>query len=333
MRLAASSDGFRPLLSRTPSLPLGEDEVLVRVKAASLNYRDLLIRRGVYPGIREGLIPLSDAAGRVLAVGSAVSRWAEGDRVMANFFLDWVDGPYRSAYRSSALGGERSGVLAETIVVPAHALVAVPEHLSFEEAATLPCAAVTAWHALFGRERRLQAGDTLLLQGTGGVATFALQFAAALGARPIVMSSADSKLRCARALGAWQTLNYQKRTDWDQAVREMTQGEGVQHVLELGGPETFERSLNSLADGGQVAQVGVLTGFEVRPDLAALQRLNASVAGVLVGSVEHFEQMCGFVSQHRLLPHVDRIFEFAAATEAYEYLQAGRHFGKIVVRI
>lgn len=333
IRLVRRGEGFYPAPALTPIPSIGPREVLLRVKAASLNYRDLLILDGRYGGIEDGRVPFSDAAGAVLATGSEVSRWKQGDRVMPIFFQRWLSGFYRSAYGPSALGGEREGVLAELIAVPEEALVAVPAHLSFEEAATLPCAAVTAWHALFERGRRLQAGDTLLVQGTGGVALFGLQFAVAVGARAIVISSSDAKLERARALGAWATINYRERPAWDLEIKRLTQGEGVQHILELGGPQTFERSLNSLAAGGQIAQIGVLTGFGGQPNLAPLQRLNGSIVGIAVGSAEHFGALNEFLVAHRLRPVIDRVFELEAVEEAYAYLESGRHFGKLVIRL
>jgi len=333
IRLLGRDEGFYPAQSLTPIPSFGPRNVLLRVRAASLNYRDLLILNGRYGGIQEGRVPLSDAAGSVLAVGSEVSRWKRGDRVMPIFFQSWLAGFYRSAYGPSALGGEQEGVLADLIAVPEEALVAIPAHLSDEEAATLPCAAVTVWHALFERGRVLQAGDTLLVQGTGGVALFGLQFAVAVGARVIVISSSNTKLERARALGAWATLNYREQPAWDREIKRLTGGEGVQHILELGGPETFERSINSLAAGGQIAQIGVLTGFGGQPNLAPLQRLNGSIVGIAVGSAEHFIRLSAFLQAHRLRPVIDRVFELDEIEQAYAYLESGQHFGKVVIRL
>jgi NADPH:quinone reductase-like Zn-dependent oxidoreductase len=234
---------------------------------------------------------------------------------------------------SSALGGTATdGVLAETIISPEHSLVAIPAHLSSEQAATLPCAAVTAWHALVPRAG-LKAGDTLLVQGTGGVALFGLQFGVALGARVIVISSSDEKLARAKALGAAALINYRSTPAWDQAVIAETDGRGATCVLELGGPDTYDRSLRAVAAGGKIAQIGVLTGFGPQPNLGRLQALNADILGITVGSVAHFEAMNAFLGKHRIEPIIDRVFAFDDAEQAYDRLRSGAHVGKVVVRI
>lgn len=304
--------------------------MLVRVGAASLNYRDLLVLRDTASN-RDGLIPLSDGAGTVVAVGSGVQRWAIGDRVSVNFFPAWRSGRFSPEILANALGGgQRDGMLSEHILADADSLVAVPEHLSLAEAATLPCAGVTAWQALFERGN-LQAGETVLVQGTGGVALFAMQLAAAQGARVIVTSSSDEKLARAKALGAWKTINYRHQPAWDAAVLDLTEGQGVDHVLELGGPDTYDRSIAAVAPGGRIAQIGVLTGFASRPNILPLQFKNASVNGICVGSVEHFERLNRFVSQHRIHPVIDTNFGFADASAAYAHLRSAGHFGKVVI--
>lgn len=310
-----------------------EGEVRVRVEAASLNYRDLLIRESAGQGGLDGRVPLSDGAGIVDAVGPGVTQWRVGDRVVAGFFRDWVSGPFKSGYVTSAFGGRTlDGHLRDYVVLPAHALVAVPRHLTSAEAATLPCAAVTAWHGLVTRGG-LRQGDTLLVQGTGGVALFGLQFAAALGARAIVISSSTAKLEHARALGASILINYQDRPDWDVAVMEATDGQGASHILELGGPGTYDRSIRSVASGGKIVQIGVLTGIGPKPDLARLQWENADIIGVTVGSLAHFTALNGFLSEHEIRPVVDRVFGFDDVADAFAQLQAGSHFGKIVVTL
>lgn len=310
----------------------GPGDVLVRVEAASLNYRDLLVLRGQLGAVREGLIPLSDGAGRVVAIGKEVTRWREGDRVAPIFYQNWIAGPYREAYGPAALGGgDTDGVLADLITVPEASLVRVPDELSVEEAATLPCAALTAWQALVVRGR-LAAGDTLLVQGTGGVALFGLQIASAVGARTIVLSSSDEKRERAEALGAFATVNYRATPDWDVAVRQLTDGLGVSHILELGGPDTFDRSLRALAAGGRIAQIGVFTGFGPRSNLIRLQQINGTIDGVNVGSAEQFEAMNAFLIAHRIKPVIDRSFAFDEAEAAYDELASGRHFGKLVIR-
>jgi NADPH:quinone reductase-like Zn-dependent oxidoreductase len=304
---------------------------LVRIEAASLNYRDLLILRGQLGKVRDGLIPLSDGAGRVVAAGAEVTRWREGDRVAPIFYRDWITGPYRESYGPSALGGgDTDGVLADLVAVPQDSLVRVPDALSLEEAATLPCAALTAWQALVVRGR-IAAGDTLLVQGTGGVALFGLQFATALGARVIVLSSSDEKRERAMKLGAWATVNYRTTPEWDDEVRKLTDGIGVSHLLELGGPDTFDRSLRAIAAGGHIAQIGVFTGFGPRSNLMRLQLINAGINGINVGSCEHFAAMNDFITAHGIKPVIDKSFAFEEAQAAYDHLASAKHFGKIVI--
>ena len=308
-------------------------EVRVRVEAASLNYRDLLILDRAGQNNLNGRVPLSDGAGVVDAVGSDVAQWHVGDRVAASFFRDWIAGPFKSSYVPSSLGGNTTdGMLAEYVVLPASALVPVPPHLSSVEAATLPCAGVTAWHGLVTRGG-MGKGDTLLVQGTGGVALFGLQFATALGARSIVISSSDDKLARTRTLGGSILINYRDTPDWDAALMEATGGKGASHILELGGPGTYDRSLRSVASGGKIVQIGVLTGFGPKPDLARLQWENADIIGVTVGSVEHFAAMNRFLTDHAIHPIVDRIYGFEEVAEAYAYLRSGSHFGKVVVTL
>ena len=316
----------------TPVPELAPTQILVNVWAASLNYRDLL-NMGDADGTRDGLTPLSDAAGVVAAIGSSVTRWKTGDRVSPNFFPAWLGGMFSPAHFSNALGGgQTDGVLAEYIVIDQAAVVAIPDHLSFVEAATLPCAGVTAWHALFERGN-LQAGETVLVQGTGGVALYGLQLAAAHGARVIVTSSSDAKLERAAALGAWKTINYKNQPDWDQAAMALTDGQGVDHILELGGPDTYDRSIAAIAPGGQIAQIGVLSGFGSQPNLTPLQFKNASINGICVGSVEHFERLNSFVAKHEIRPVVDEVFAFDDAADAYDRLRSAGHFGKIAINL
>lgn len=307
-------------------------QVLVRVGAASLNYRDTLVLQGLRD-TRAGLTPLSDAAGTVVAAGSAVTRWREGDRVSPAFFAAWTDGPFRPHHLASALGGGNTdGVLAEYIVADETALVAVPEHLSLEEAATLPCAGVTAWHALFERGQ-LQPGETVLVQGTGGVAMLALQMAHAHGARVVVTSSSDQKLARASALGAWQTINYLTHPEWDQVALELTGGAGIDHILELGGTTTYARSLNAIAHGGRIAQIGVLTGFDAAPAITPMQFKNASIHGICVGSAAHHARLNQFYTEHQLHPQIDQVFAYDEAEAAYAALATGSHMGKLVITL
>jgi NADPH:quinone reductase-like Zn-dependent oxidoreductase len=311
----------------------GPQEVLVQVAAASLNYRDVLTLRGQNGEFADQLVPLSDAAGIVCAVGSAVSRWRVGDRVMSSFFPNWQSGSFKQEYLSAALGGGQTpGVLAEQVLFDQHAVVAVPAHLSLAQAATLPCAGLTAWNGLFTRGA-LRRGETVLIQGTGGVALFALQLAVAQGARAIVISSSDAKLQRAKTLGAWQTINYRSHANWHELARELTGGRGVDHVVELGGLETFERSIAALAAGGRIAQIGVLSGFGANPNLQSVLFLNASVNGICVGSAEQLEALCAFISEHQISPIIDREFDFTETPEAFAYLAGAEHFGKVVIRL
>ncbi len=331
---ALTRDGSSLTLKQatTPVPELAPTQILIAIRAASLNYRDLL-NIGDVDGTRHGLTPLSDAAGVIAAIGSSVTRWNVGDRVSPNFFPAWLGGAFSPAHLSNALGGgQTDGVLSDYVVVDQAATVAIPDHLGFVEAATLPCAGVTAWHALFERGN-LQAGEAVLVQGTGGVALFGLQLAVAQGARVIVTSSSDAKLERAAALGAWKTINYKTQPDWDQAVMALTDGKGVDHILELGGPDTYDRSIAAIAPGGRIAQIGVLSGFGSQPNLTPLQFKNASVNGICVGSVEHFERLNSFIANHQIRPVVDEVFAFDDTAEAYDRLRSAGHFGKIAINL
>lgn len=310
----------------------GPGQVLVRVKATSLNYRDLLVAKGLYnPKLPLPMVPLSDAAGEVAEVGPGVARVKPGDRVAGIFMQTWIDGGADETKAKSALGAAIPGVLAEYVVFDQQGLVPIPEHLSYEEAATLPCAAVTAWHALVV-SGRVRAGETVLVQGTGGVSLFALQFARLSGARVIATSSRDEKLDRARQLGATDGINYKTTPDWDARVRELTGGVGVDHVIEVGGAGTLPKSLRAVRMGGHIAQIGVLSGAgEVNP-MPILMR-NLRVQGIFVGSRAMFEAMNRAIALHQLRPVVDRVFPFDEAAEALRHLERGAHFGKVVIRV
>ena len=332
-RLVPSEARFGLRMNEEQAPELGPRDVLVRIEAVSLNYRDLLIMRRQLGQVRDGLIPLSDGAGVVAAVGAEVTRWRQGDRVAPIFCRDWSGGPYREAYGPSALGGgDCDGVLTDSIAMPEESLVRIPDVLSFEQAATLPCAALTAWQALVVRGG-LKSGDTVLVQGTGGVALFGLQIATALGAKVIVLSSSDEKRERASRLGAWATVNYRATPEWDVEVRKLTEGLGVTHLLELGGPDTFDRSLRAVRAGGHIAQIGVFTGFGPQSNLIRLQMINANINGINVGSGEHFEAMNQFIVEHRIAPVIDRVFTFGDVEAAYDHLASGRHFGKVVIKL
>lgn len=321
---------------QTIDLPIPQpaaDEVLVRMRAASLNFRDLIITRGGYPrNNRCPVIPLSDGAGEVLAVGERVTRFRPGDRVVNCFFEDWEAGDVDEAQLQTSRGGGIDGVLAEQVVFNERALLPIPSHLSFEQAATLPCAAVTAWQALVTLGG-VKAGDTILTLGTGGVSIFALQFAKLNGATVIITSSSDAKLARARELGADETINYKTTPNWDEAVRELTGGRGVDNVIELGGPGTLPKSLACARVSGRVSLIGVLTGVEgdANPLPALFNRL--TIQGIYVGSRAMFADMNRALTASRLEPVIDRVFEFSEAKEAYRYLKSGDHFGKVVIKI
>lgn len=322
-------------LTERPDPTPGPGQVLLRMRAASLNYRDLLVVRGSYGSSQQPpspIIPLSDGVGEVVTLGAGVSRVKAGDRVAGTFMPGWVAGEFTQEKAASALGGGSiDGVLAEFVVLREEAVVPVPEHLSDEEAATLPCAGVTAWYSLFVGGS-LKAGESVLLLGTGGVSLFALQFAKSAGARVILTSSSDEKLARARTLGANETINYKAVPDWDNRVLELTGGRGVDYVVEVGGADTINKSLKAVRWGGQISLMGVLTGFAAEVSTASILSKNVRVQGVYVGSREMFEGMNRAIGQNKLRPVVDRVFPFMEARAALEYLESGQHFGKVVIR-
>ena len=323
-------DGLRSeeLASPTP----GPGEVRIRIRAASLNYRDLLMSRGHYnPKLRLPVVPLSDGAGEVEVTGAGVTRFKPGDRVAANFMPAWVGGQIDETKARSALGGEVDGMLAEEVVLPAEGLVRVPEHLSFEEAATLPCAALTAWHALVVGGG-IKPGDTILTQGTGGVSIFALQFARLAGARVIATSSHDDKLTRLRAMGASDVINYKTTPDWDVKVRELTGGVGVDQIVEVGGAGTLARSIKAVRLGGYIALIGVLSGLgDVNPMPILMKSVR--VQGIFVGSRTMFEAMNQAIRVNQMHPVIDRVFPFEEAVAALKHMESGSHFGKVVIRV
>lgn len=310
----------------------GPGQVLIAPKAWSLNYRDLNVARGVYAGPPPaGRIPLSDGAGEVIEVGAGVTRVKPGERVAGCFMQGWLAGAPSAEVAATALGGAIDGMLAEYVVLSEQGVVKVPAHLSDEEAATLPCAAVTAWNALV-REARVKAGDVVVLQGTGGVSLFALQFAKLHGARCIITSSSDDKLALAQQLGADDVINYKRRGDWDKAVLELTDGRGADVVVEVGGAGTLEKSLGAVRFGGIITLIGVLTGIAGPIPTAAISRRHLRVQGVYVGSCEMFEEMNRAIARHALRPHIDRGFPFDRARAAYEHLASATHAGKVTIR-
>ncbi|HZI16763.1 MAG TPA: NAD(P)-dependent alcohol dehydrogenase [Myxococcus sp.] len=311
----------------------GPFQVRVRVKATSLNSRDLMMVEGRYnPRQKLPLVPNSDGAGVVDAVGPGVTRVKPGDRVMGMFAQAWQAGEPTRAAQASTLGGPLDGALADTMLLHEDGVVPTPEWLSDEEAATLPCAAVTAWSALV-THGALKAGDTVLLQGTGGVSIFALQLARMMGARVILTSSRDDKLERARGLGAHDVINYVKTPDWDKAARALTGGTGVDHVVEVGGAGTFEKSLRAVRPGGTVSVIGVLSGGTGTAPLTPILMNNLRVQGIFVGHRQGFEALTRALTLHRVRPVVDRVFPFAEARAAFDYLKSGAHFGKVVIRV
>ncbi len=307
-------------------------EVLLKMKAFSLNYRDILMVEGLYnPRQPLPLIPASDGVGEVIAVGEGVSRVKVGDRVAPNFGPKWISGePDREKLRAT-LGGPLDGVLAEYMVIDERSLVHIPEHLSDIEGATLPCAGLTAWSALV-THNSVKPGETILVQGTGGVSLFALMFGKMLGAKVIVISSSDEKLERARALGADETLNYKKTPEWGKAVRKLTGGQGVDHIVEVGGAETLKQSLKAIGFGGHIALIGVLTGVRSQLDLTSVFMNHVRMQGILVGHREGFEAMNEAISLHKLRPTIDKVFPFEETPAAFSYMKNEDHFGKIVIQ-
>ncbi len=329
-----SDEGVNALaLNDRPMPEPGPGQVLVKVHASSVNYRDLstiedpVSRKLPYP-----TIPNSDAAGEVAALGDGVKSIAVGDRVMSCFFQDWQAGPISSTAMASALGGARPGVLAEYVLLGADGVVAVPEHLSWAEAATLPCAALTAWHALT-LPRPVSPGETVLLLGTGGVSVFAQQFCQLMGARTIVTSSSDSKLVRMRELGAWETINYREMPDWDARAVELTNGTGVDRIVEVGGPGTLQKSINAVRVGGIVGLIGILSGVKGAVAPTDIMRKSITLRGIYVGSRQMFIEMNRAIAQHNFKPVIDETFGFSNARDAYHRMRSAEHFGKLVISV
>lgn len=315
-----------------PPAPPPSGAVAVRVRATSLNFRDLLVMGDGSGALATPFIPLSDAAGEVAEVGPGVSAFQPGDRVVAAFSPAWRNGPFEPRYRETVPGGGGvDGFLAERVVVPADALVLLPPSLTFEQAATLPCAGVTAWNALF-ESNQIRPGERVLIQGTGGVSLFALQLARAAGARVVVTSSSDDKLARACALGAEQGINYARTPEWGREVARLTAG-GVANTIELGGAHTLAQSIQATRVGGSISLIGTLAGQTATVDVAAIYRKGLHVKGIDFGSRAMLSSLIDAVVACGLEPVIDRVFPFDEAAAAYRYFDSRAHFGKVVVSI
>ena len=311
----------------------GAGQVVVRIRACALNHRDLNIISGTYTSValKPSAIPLSDGAGEVTAVGQGVTRWKTGDRVAPIFVQRWLGGNLLPEYMSSALGGPSDGVLAEQIVLNEEGLVRIPSHMNFEQAATLPCAAVTAWNAALVKGA-LQPGQTLVTLGTGGVSLFAAQIAMMIGGRVIATTGSDEKVARLQELGIADVINYRTVPDWDARVRELTNGRAADLVVEVGGPGSVAKSIAAIRYCGHISVVGNLAG-KAMIDPGALFAKRASMCGIQVGSRDMFEAMNLAIEVGKLKPVIDRVFAFSDARAAYEYLMTGKHFGKVVISV
>jgi NADPH:quinone reductase-like Zn-dependent oxidoreductase len=320
-------------LSERPLPQLGPGQILVEMKAWSLNFRDLLVVKGLYyPKLRFPALTLSDGAGQVVGIGPGVTRVAVGQRIAGAFMQGWIEGEPDSEKNRSALGAEIPGLSSEYAVLDEAGAVVIPEHLSYEEAATLPCAAVTAWHAMVTKGN-LKSSDTVLVQGTGGVSIFALQFAKMHGAKVIATSSSDEKLARVRAMGADHTINYKTTPEWGSEVRKMTGGRGVDHVIEVGGTGTLQQSITAVRTGGRISVIGVLSGFAgSNINILPVLLNNIVMQGIFVGSRAMFEDMNSAIAQNTMKPVIDRVFAFDEYPAALAHMESGAHFGKVVLK-
>ena len=307
------------------------NEVVIRMAAVSLNYRDMDMVLGTYPfKFPLPLVPTSDGVGEVVGVGEGVTRAKVGDRVLGTFHQSWIAGRYEED--TPQLGGSADGMLAEYVRLDQQGIVHAPSNLTDEEAATLPCAALTSWHSLV-TESRLEAGETVLIQGTGGVSLFGLQFSAMFGARIIITSSSDAKLERAKSLGATHTINYVKTPVWHPEVRALNGGRGVDHVIEVGGPDSFLQSLQAIRIGGQINMVGYIGSKHGAINPLEILYHRATVRGIPVGSRELFEAMNRAIETNKMRPVIDKVFPWTDAVAAIRYMQAGKHFGKIILKL
>jgi NADPH:quinone reductase-like Zn-dependent oxidoreductase len=320
-------------LTERPQPKPGPGQVLLKMKAASLNYRDLLVPQRGYGKLTGTLplIPISDGVGEVIAIGEGVGRVTVGDCVCPLMIQSWISGPPTMERLTSTLGGPLDGVMAQYMVLSEQGIVKASEHLSDEEAAALPCAALTAWSAVV-TDGKVKAGDRVLVQGTGGVSLFALQFAKLLGAHVIVTSSSDEKLQRAVNLGADEGLNYVSTPEWGKEVRHMTGADGVDLIVEVGGQKTLPQSLRAIRAGGTISLIGVLSGLNMDVSLGLIVIRKVRLQGITVGNRDGMETMMRAISQHAIKPVIDRTFAFEELRQALDYLARGVHFGKICIR-
>ena len=328
------SNGLLSLVSsELPDPTPTHGEVLVRIKSVSLNYRDYMNVVGIH-GVSGPVprIPCSDGAGEIVACGPGVQDWHPGDRVVIPFMPSWLDGPFTQQHSARALGGAVDGLLRELAVLPAASLLRVPDYLSLNEAATLPCAAVTAWDGLVVRGS-LKAGETVLVLGTGGVSVFALQIAKLMGARVLGISSSDAKCQRLLDLGADAVHNYKTNPAWDDWSLSLTQGVGVDKVIEIGGPDTLNRSIKATRFGGHISLIGVLTGTSGSVQTVQVLRKGIRLDGTYVGSRAMFADLLCAFENSQTRPIIDSVFPFERAVEAFRHMESGKHFGKIVIEI
>jgi NADPH:quinone reductase-like Zn-dependent oxidoreductase len=313
---------------------LGAHQVRIAVKATSINFRDLLVCKGLYnPNLKKPAVPLSDGAGEIVEIGTDVKRVKVGDRVMGAFMPRWISGPPNEDVVRLALGGGGDeGMLAQFVVLDEDSVVEIPAHLSFEEAATLPCAAVTAWHALF-EDDCLKPGQTVLTQGTGGVSLFAIQFAQVAGAHLISTSGSEEKIAKLKEMGVVNTINYRQTPGWGKQTLKLTAMKGVDHIVEVGGGGTLGESFKAIKIGGHIALIGVLTGAQNEVNPMSILMKSIKLQGVYVGSRHMFESMNATISLHKIKPVIDRVFDFEEAQDALRYMESAQHFGKIVIRV
>ena len=317
-----------------PEPEVGAGEVLIKVRATSLNYRDILIAKNKYGSPNSpNLIPLSDGAGEIIAVGAGVSRWKTGDRVVGSFFTHWRSGSFKADFHNAALGGSASGMLAQYVVLPADGVLRMPAHLSFEEASTLPCAAVTAWNALMESGPRLTPGSSILTLGTGGVSIFALQFAKAAGLEVFSTTSSDEKGKRLLSLGAREVINYKEHPEWDKQIQLATGNQGVDHVVEVGGAGTLPKSMSAVRFGGTISLIGVLTGADGQVNPLALLHKSIRAQGIYVGSTAMFESMNATLEKLEIRPVIHQVFEFSQAVTALNSFRSAQHVGKVVIRV